>query len=78
MKARKPKVIICPKCRAMMVNRKKTKCCHCGQRLLYRGDFFFSSDDAFHWMGNSRGWVHVSDLIKKYNQEHPGRALLVA
>jgi hypothetical protein len=47
------------------MNRKQKKCCACGQALLYNGDFFCKDDDAFHWMGTAKGWVHVSDLLKQ-------------
>jgi hypothetical protein len=59
---RKAYIIKCPKCDAMRINRKKKKCQVCGQRLLYRGDLWGKGDDAFHWMGEKRGWVHVSQL----------------
>jgi len=64
---RKAYIIECPKCHAHRINRKKKKCQVCGQVLLYRGDYFGPDDDAFHWMGEGRGWVHVSKLVKSSN-----------
>lgn len=61
---KKAYIIECPKCHAHRINRKKKKCQVCGQVLLYRGDYFFPGDNAFHWMGQSRGWVRVSKLLK--------------
>lgn len=57
----------CPKCHAHRISRNKKKCLACGQRLLYPGAWFFKHEDAFHWMGKKRGWVHVSILDRECN-----------
>lgn len=67
------KIIECPKCHALRINRKKKKCQVCGQVLLYRGDYFWPDDDAFHWMGKDRGWVHVSKLVKSSSNNQAER-----
>lgn len=64
--ARRPTCFQCPRCSALSVNRRRKRCPVCGVRLLYRGDWFFTCDDAYHWMGE--GWVHVEALTESAEQ----------
>ena len=66
---RKAYIIECPKCHAHRINRKNKKCQVCGQLLLYRGDVWCPGDNAYHWMGEAKGWVHVSELVKSSNDQ---------
>jgi len=58
--SKKPPVILCPKCKAMRVNRLHRKCAVCKIPLIYVGEFFVRGDGGFIWTG--KDWMSVEDI----------------
>ncbi len=61
---RKAEVIICPKCRAVRVNRRRKACSVCGVGLYYQGDFLLD-DNGYVYSKTRDTWVPVRTVWAK-------------
>ena len=61
---RDSRVIFCPKCKAVFVNRKKQGCPKCGVKL-YAGSEWLWKRDGFWWHPKKGEWITVKSMYEK-------------
>jgi hypothetical protein len=64
MTAIKPKVIVCPHCNALRVNRTNGRCGACGVRLVYLGEIVDLTSPEYQaaWYYTGMGWITYGRL----------------